>query len=81
LRFPRKRCFLGEAGLAAYPLILICVEENIWLRHKFADLTFVKVLLLLFFQEKKRSLRRSLKVLILVFNKSETPPNVWRELV
>jgi hypothetical protein len=36
---------------------------------KFFSLVFVKVLLLLFFQEKKRSLRRSLKVLILIFNK------------
>jgi hypothetical protein len=35
-------------------------------------LIFVKVLLLLFFQEKKRSLRRSLKVLILAFSKSGT---------
>jgi hypothetical protein len=38
------------------------------LNFKFDELTFVKVLLLLFFQEKKRSLRRSLKVLILAFN-------------
>jgi molecular chaperone DnaK len=51
------------------------------LRHKFVALTFVKVLSLLFFQEKKRSLRRSLKVLILVFSKSKTPPknNIWSE--
>jgi hypothetical protein len=46
------------------------------LRHKFVDPTFVKVLLVLFFQEKKRSLRRSLKVLVLVFSVFETRPKL-----
>jgi hypothetical protein len=44
----------------------ICPRAIKRLRHKFVDSTFVKVLLLLFFQEK----RRSLKILISVFNKS-----------
>jgi hypothetical protein len=48
------------------------------LRLKFVDLTFVKVLLLLFFQENKRSLGRRLKVLILTLSKSGARPILRR---
>jgi hypothetical protein len=48
------------------------------LRHGFVNLTFVKVISLLFFQEEKRGLGRRLKVLILGLNKSGARPNILR---
>jgi hypothetical protein len=60
---------------AKMKLIIILRRESC---HKFVDLTFVKALslLYLFFREKKRSLGRRLKVLILAFNKYGTQPGI-----
>jgi hypothetical protein len=45
------------------------------LRHEFVDSVFVKILLLLFFQEKKRGFGRSREILISVFGKLGAPPD------